>query len=103
MTHESRTTTLALAAVLMFGSPCANGREIDIAKITCGGFLTSGQTAMASVISWLRGYHAAKTGIIPYQSDNPYGGRLGYYCKQHPKANLIEASERILEDLDHGI
>ena len=30
--------------------------------------LASGQANMAALISWLRGYHAGKTGVIPYQS-----------------------------------
>jgi hypothetical protein len=58
---------------------------------------------MAALINWLRGYHAGKTGIIPYQFPDPYGGQLGFYCKQHPDANLIEASEQILAVLDRGI
>ena len=58
---------------------------------------------MAALISWLRGYHAGKTGVIPFQSPNPYGGRLGFYCKQHPDANLIDSSEQILTTIDHGI
>jgi hypothetical protein len=37
---------------------------------------------VAALISWLRGYHAGKTSVIPYQSPDPYGGRLGFYCKQ---------------------
>jgi hypothetical protein len=81
----------------------ANSRDIDNSKITCGDFLASGQPNMAALISWLRGYHAGKTGVVPYQAPDAYGGRLGFYCKQHPDANLIEASERILADLDRGI
>jgi hypothetical protein len=93
----------ALATVLAFGAPYADGRELNNGKITCGEFLASGRANMAALISWLRGYHAGKTGIIPFQSPSPYGGRLGFYCRQHPHANLIEASERILADLDRGI
>jgi hypothetical protein len=36
-------------------------------------------------------------------SPDAYGGRLGFFCKQHPDTNLIEASEQILTDLDRGI
>ena len=70
---------------------------------TCRRFLASGQANMAALISWLRGYHAGKTGMIPFQSPDPDGGRLGFYCKQHPDANLIDASEQILTALDQGI
>jgi len=80
-----------------------HGAEVNNATITCGVFLASGQANMAALISWLRGYHAGKTGAIPYQAPDPNGGRLGFYCSQHPDANLIEVSEQILTDLDRGI
>ena len=78
-------------------------KELNNGTITCRQFLASGQANMAALISWLRGYHAGKTGVIPYQSPDPYGGRLGFYCKQHPDANLIDASEQILNALDQGV
>jgi hypothetical protein len=58
---------------------------------------------MAALFSWLRGYHAGKTGIVPFQTPDAFGGRLGFYCKQHPDDNLIESSEQILSELDRGI
>jgi acid stress chaperone HdeB len=84
-------------------APRAHNKEFDYRATTCRGFLASGQANMAVIIWWLRGYHAGKTGLIPFQAPDPYGGRLGYYCKQHPDVSLIEASEQILTDLDRGI
>jgi hypothetical protein len=92
-----------LATVLASIAPSAHSRELDNARITCGAFLASGRDNMAALIMWLRGYHAGKTGITAHQAPDPYGGRLGFYCKQHPDANLVEASEQILTDLDRGI
>jgi hypothetical protein len=92
-----------LAAVCATSAPSADGVELDNRTITCRDFLAAGQDNMAAVISWLRGYHAGKTGVIPYQYPDPYGGRLGYHCKQHPDDNLIEVSEKILTGLDDGI
>ena len=83
--------------------PSVQSKELNNGTITCRQFLASGQANMAALISWLRGYHAGKTGVISYQSSDPYGGRLGFYCKQHPDANLIDASEQILTALDQGI
>jgi acid stress chaperone HdeB len=91
-----------LAAVYVLPTPSADGMEFDNRTITCRAFLASGQNNMAALIMWLFGYHAGKTGIIPYQDHGPYAGRLGTFCKQHPDANLIEASETILTELDHG-
>jgi hypothetical protein len=99
--HLCRHVFLA-AMVAAASARTAHGAEVDPAKATCRAFTTSGQANMAVVIMWLRGYHAGKTGPTAYQSSDPYGGRLGYYCAQHPDANLIEASEPILTSLDHG-
>lgn len=76
---------------------------LDMGKVTCQAFLGSGQANMAAMIMWLRGYHAGKGGTIPFETHNPYGGRLGYYCKNHPTESVISASEQILIDLDRGI
>jgi hypothetical protein len=91
-----------LAVVYATGAPSADGRELDNRTITCRAFLASGQNNMAALIGWLRGYHAGKSGVIPRQSPDAYGGRLGFYCQQHPDDNLIETSEKILTELDHG-
>jgi hypothetical protein len=84
-------------------APSAHSRELDLRLVTCRAFLQSGQDNMAAAIMWLRGYHAGKTGIIPFQSPDPYGGRLGTYCAHHPDSNVIEASEEILSALDQGL
>lgn len=92
-----------LAVAYATAAPSADGKELDNRTITCPAFLAAGQNNMAALIMWLLGYHAGKTGIIPYQDGGPYAGRLGTFCKQHPDANLIETSENILTELDHGI
>jgi len=92
-----------LAAAYVLPTPSADGTEFDNRTITCQAFLASGQNNMAALIMWLLGYHAGKTGIIPYQGGGPYAGRLGTFCKQHPDANLIDVSENILTEIDHGI
>jgi hypothetical protein len=73
---------------------------IDNGKLTCRDFLNG----MAGLISWLQGYHSGKT-VIPYASEavTHYGAKIGRYCKDHPDANLIETSEHILSEIDHGI
>jgi acid stress chaperone HdeB len=93
----------ALAFFLLIGSSAASARSRDVSLITCGEFLASGQANMAVIITWLRGYHAGKSGVIPYDAGDPYAGRLGSYCGNHREANLLETSERILAELDRGI
>ena len=93
--------SLTTAALVATGAPNAYG--LDLSVVTCRAFLASGRANMAAMFMFLRGYHSGKRGVIPYDSKDPYPGRLGFYCKQHPDANLIEASERILSELDRGI
>ena len=87
------------------GAPHAHAHA-DMSKVTCGAFLASGKANMAAIIMWLRGYHAGKRGVIDViekPPTDPYGGRLGRYCKDHPNESVIDASERILSDTDRGI
>jgi hypothetical protein len=92
---------LFAAAFIMAGAPSAH--SLDFSKVTCRAFLASGQANMAAMFMFLHGYHSGKRGVIPYDSSDRYAGRLGFYCRQHPNANLIEASEQILSEQDRGI
>ncbi len=95
----------ALVAILLV-APSAHSKELDYSRITCSDFLRSGQANMAALIMWLLGYHAGKTGIIPFQDDSSpgsYAWRLGLYCNQHADRKLFEASEEILSDIDRGL
>lgn len=89
------------AAFVCIAAPSAY--SLDFSHVTCRGFLASGERNMAALIMFLRGYHAGRTGSIPYNSADRYGARLGAYCRQHPHANLIQSSEKILSDLDRGL
>jgi HdeA/HdeB family len=93
---------LVLATTLVAAS-VPGAQALDFSKVTCHDFLASGQANMASMFMFLRGYHAGKTGIIAFDSKDPYPGRLGKYCRDHPGAKLIEASEQILTELGQGI
>ena len=93
---------LALAAALI----AVTGQDVyglDFSTVTCRAFLASGRDNMGVTIMWLHGLHAGKTGGIAFESYGPYARRLGQYCKDHPLANLIDVSKKILTDEDHGI
>jgi acid stress chaperone HdeB len=92
---------LFAAALVATGAPSAH--SLDFSSVTCREFLASGPGNMAAIFMFLRGYHSGKHGVIAYDSHDRYAGRLGFYCKQHPNANLIEASEQILSELDRGL
>jgi HdeA/HdeB family len=92
---------LLIAVLIAAGAPGAHG--LDFSQVTCRAFLASGQANMAATIMFLRGYHSGRTGTIAFDSHDPYAGRLGFYCRQHPNANLIETSEQILLEVERGI
>jgi hypothetical protein len=56
------TFVVIVLTALATGGPSAQSKELDNRTITCREFLASGQANMAALISWLRGYHAGKTG-----------------------------------------
>jgi acid stress chaperone HdeB len=103
MRLNRRVFAAVFIGALVAGMGSADATRFDYGKRTCGEFLASGKDNMAVIIWWLRGYHAGKTGILSFDSADPYANRLGFYCGNHRAANLIEASEQILTDLDRGI
>jgi hypothetical protein len=91
-------------ALLAAAAPSAHG--FDLKHLSCSGFLASGQDDMKAIIMWLRGYHAGRSGIIASTDKteiSAYGGRLGHYCKAHPDVGVIQASEQLLDEQEHGI
>ena len=95
------TAALVSSAVALAGAQNAVTR--DYGALTCRDFVGSGKDNMAVIIWWLRGHHAGKTGVSSFDPKDAYAKRLGFFCGSNPSANLIEASERILADLDRGI
>jgi hypothetical protein len=95
---------LITAALFAAGAPRA--QSLDMAKVTCRAFIASGHDNMSVMIMWLRGYHSGKLGVVTAADAaemRGYGGKLGRYCREHPDANVIDASGRILSGEDHGI
>src|SRR5215472_16091547 len=53
-----------LLAVALVGGSAGTARALDMAHVSCHGFLASGHDNMAAIIMWLRGYHAGKSGLV---------------------------------------
>jgi HdeA/HdeB family len=95
----------AIFAAVLVVAVAPSAHSLDLSHVTCHEFMASGRANMAAIIMFLHGYHAGRTGVIRFtETDNTkWGARLGFYCKQYPNANLIEASEQILKDIDRGL
>lgn len=90
-------------ALILAGAPKAHG--FDMADVSCRAFVLAGRDNIATMITWLLGYHAGKSGIVAASNlagMHDYGVRLGRYCQEHPRARLIDASEKVLEAEDRG-
>jgi HdeA/HdeB family len=92
-----------LVVAILAAAGAAGAKDRDYGKMTCGDFLAAGNNNMAVIIWWLHGYHAGKSGNVAFDDAGPYAKRLGSYCGSHRRENLIDTSERILSELDHGI
>lgn len=94
----------AVATALFAHSGAGQAKSTNYGAFSCGDFLAAGKPSMAVIIWWLRGYHAGTSGTTIFDpAADGYAGRLGFYCGNHRAANLIDTSERILDELDHGI
>ena len=78
------TFVVIVLAALATGGPSAQSQELDNRTITCREFLASGQANMAALISWLRGYHAGKTGVIPLSIIRPLRRQAGLLLQATP-------------------
>ncbi len=103
MQDYRRIFSAAAMTVALCQAHAANAVTRDYRQLTCGDFLGAGKGNMAVIIWWLRGYHAGKSGNVAFDTADPYAARLGFYCGSHRADNLIDTSERILDELDRGI
>jgi hypothetical protein len=75
------------------------GLAFDMAHVTRSTFLASAHDNIGAIIMWLHGYHAGKSGVVraaDVDEMHKYGEKLGHFCRQHPNASVIDASEYIL-------
>jgi hypothetical protein len=87
-----------LAIALSFADGC-EALAFDMAHVTCHAFLASGHDNIGEIIMWLQGYHAGRSGVVraaDVDQMHKYGEKLGHFCRAHPNAGVIDASEYIL-------
>ena len=78
-------------------------KKMDMGALTCEDFLTgvaeSGDdpATLAIVMMWIDGYLSAQTGdtVINFDDLEANTLKLVGYCKQHPKANMLDAAEAV--------
>jgi acid stress chaperone HdeB len=72
---------------------------LDIAKITCGQFVTYKVTNPKYLAVWLSGYHHGRRGdtVIDTQQLVANVDKLESYCLKNPDALMMQAAESVLE------
>ena len=80
--------------ISVFGISVAQAQEtVDIAKITCGQFLTGQVTDSQTLSIWLSGYYngTRHNAVVDVSAFQKHSTDLMDYCISHPDMNLMEA------------
>lgn len=88
-----------LIAALIVPGVESTASAVDMTQLTCEGLLAAGHDNVATMLTWLQGYHAGKNGRVSTlnkEDAGAYGTKFGLYCKEHPNSSALDASEHAL-------
>lgn len=88
-----------LIAALIVPGVASTASAVDMTQLTCEGLLAAGHDNVATMLTWLQGYHAGKNGRVSTlnkEDAGAYGTKFGLYCKEHPNSSALDASEHAL-------
>ena len=84
--------------ISVFGISVAQAQEtVDIAKITCGQFLTGQVTDSQTLSIWLSGYYngTRHNTVVDVSAFKKHSLDISNYCISHRDINLMEAIENV--------
>ena len=84
--------------ISVFGISVAQAQEtVDIAKITCGQFLTGQVTDSQTLSIWLSGYYngTRHNTVVDVSAFKKHSLDISNYCISHRDMNLMEAIENV--------
>ncbi len=96
----TRPLLLGAASILLAfvgAGPAAAQVSLEIAKITCGQYLSYKVANPKSIAIWLNGYYHGKRGdtVIDTQQLDQDTDKIQKYCAENPDALLMQAVETI--------
>lgn len=88
----------ALAAALMAATPALAANQLDLSKVTCKDFLSSGKDNISIIITWLDAYYLGDKAppVIDFDRMAKSGAGLGQYCGEHGDAMLSKAADTVM-------
>jgi acid stress chaperone HdeB len=96
-------TKIAMAALvlaLFLAAPAAQAQvTLDVAKITCGQFVSYKVTNPKYLAVWLSGYDHGRRGdtVVDTQRLIANADKLEAYCLKNPDVLMMQAAETILQ------
>ncbi len=101
----TRPLLLGAASILLAfvgAGPAAAQVSLEIAKITCGQYLSYKVANPKSIAIWLNGYYHGKRGdtVIDTQQLDQDTDKIQKYCAENPDALLMQAVETVVGPRD---
>jgi acid stress chaperone HdeB len=92
---------LCLAAALSLGlvAQPASAQTIDMSKLKCEEFLSSGADNIGVLLMWLSGYYASEDEetTVDFTKMKADGVKIATYCKEHPTSGFLDAAAKALD------
>ncbi len=96
-TVRALAASLAVSALLL-GAP-AQAQVVNLSKLSCKEFLTTGKEGITFIWAWLYGYYADQDAdpIIDFGKLTAKGQALAEACQKSPDKDVITVAEDIYE------
>ena len=95
----ARTLAASLALAAMLSAAPANAQVVNLSKMSCKEFLTTGKDGITFIWAWLYGYYADQDAdpIIDFGKLTAKGQALAEACQKSPDKDVISIAEDIYE------
>jgi hypothetical protein len=95
----ARTLAASFAIAAMLSAAPANAQVVNLSKMSCKEFLTTGKDGITFIWAWLYGYYADQDAdpIIDFGKLTAKGQALAEACQKSPDKDVISIAEDIYE------
>ena len=94
-----RALAASFAIAAMLSAAPANAQVVNLSKLSCKEFLTTGKDGITFIWAWLYGYYADQDAdpIIDFGKLTAKGQALAEACQKSPDKDVITIAEDIYE------
>jgi acid stress chaperone HdeB len=94
-----KTLVTALAVATLAWTTSATADDIDLSTWTCDKFLSANSADVGIILAWLDGYYKDEDDppVIETHEFVENSKKLADYCKAHPDAGLITATDKLFQ------